>query len=175
MMRGILRLLPPTLLVAALVHLATVWAAPKLVMHLVMDGAASHAGLNHPQHAPKTSAATRFVPLPSPDLLYSTCVIDVSHGAVDVSVTPGDTYLSLSVFDSDTNNVFVASDRTSGGKPIRLRILPPQGDAPVPDGVMGVHVPGTRALLLLRALASTPELAAKSEAARQTLSCAPAV
>ncbi len=174
------RPLVATLLVAIAVHGMAVFAAPRVIMWFVLDGAAKRAGVNTATHAPPVTAANRFVPMPSPDLLYSTCVLDLDHGPINVSVSPGSTYLSLAIFDGDTNNVFVTSDRASAGKPIHLQISsttadPPGAQAPTaPDGVTPVRVTTDRALLLLRALAATPEMAAISDAARHTLTCAPA-
>ena len=167
---------PPVLAALALavaVHVATVLAVPRAVMHVVTSRIAAMVSLNAPLHAPPVGAAEHAVPLPSPDLLYSSCVLDVSNRPVEISVTPGAAYLSLAVFDMRSDNVFVTNDQAAGGKSIRLLIAGP-GQAPVaPSGEVLVRLGSSRGLLLLRGLAATPELARISEQARRTLSCHP--
>ncbi|MEJ0048090.1 MAG: DUF1254 domain-containing protein [Rhodospirillales bacterium] len=168
-MRALTHILLPTLLVAALVHIAAVWAVPRIVMHLVLRATAAQAS---PHHAPLATAANRAIPLPSPDLLYSTCTLDLSAGPALVSVTPGPDYLSLAVFNAATDNVFVANDQTAPGHPIRLLITgPATTPATAPPDITLVHLGSTHGLLLLRALAATPDLQARNEAARRTLVC----
>jgi hypothetical protein len=113
------------------------------------------------------------VPLPSPDLLYSSCVLDVSAGPVLVSVTPGAAYLSLAVFDARSDNVFVTDDGDSGGKPITVLVTGPGQAVAAPAGAVLARLGSARGLLLLRGLAATPALAAVSDQARHSLSCRP--
>jgi uncharacterized membrane protein len=170
-MRRVLRILVPVLLIAGVVHVAAVWAVPRVVMHYVLRGAARRASINAAFHAPPVTARDRAIPLPSPDLLYSTCVLNLAAGPMAVSVQPGSDYLSLAVFDAATDSVFVTNDQAAAG-PIRLLIVGPGATAPtVPAGAKLVRVPTQRALLLLRALGATPELRQRNEAARRTLRC----
>jgi uncharacterized membrane protein len=164
--------LPPVLAVAVLVHVAAVWAAPRVVMALVLHAVAKRAGTSGVFHAPPVTAAARGIPLPSPDLLYSTCTVDFAHGPVAVSVTPGTDYISLAVFDGGTDNVFVADDQTNPGQPIRLILTGPGQAAPAATpGSTVVPVRTRHALVLLRALAATPELLGRAEVARRSFMC----
>lgn len=170
--RPLLRWVLPVALIAAATHLAVIFAVPRVVMRRVMNGVAAHAAPNTPYHAPPATAATRAIPLPSPDLLYSVCALDVSDGPVSVSVTPGAEYLSLAVFDANTDNIFVTNDQQAGGQPISLLILGPASPDPAPRAGRQIVRLGTPSgLLLLRALAATPAQRAVAEAARQTLRC----
>jgi len=172
MMRFFTRSLLPVLLIAAVVHAAAVWAVPRLVMHKVMQAIAAHGGPNTVYHAPPATAAARTIPLPSPDLLYSTCALDLAAGPVEVSVTPGPDYLSLAVFDAATDNSFVTNDENAHGQPIHLLIAgPATPDPSVPAGATLVRPDTARGLLLLRGLAATPELRARNDAARHSLVC----
>ena len=81
-----------TLLATAfIVHLLVVWATPRLIMNRVMNGPAVQAMNMRNQAAflPETDASVRRVVMPSPDLLYSACVFDVSAGPVRVRANPG--------------------------------------------------------------------------------------
>ena len=159
------------LVVAVAVHVATVLAVPRVVMQVVTGRIAAMVSLNTPLHAAPVTAAEHAVPLPSPDLLYSSCVLDVSRGPVEVSVTPEAAYLSLAVFDMRSDNVFVTNDHTAAGKPIELLVAGPGQARLAPGDVAVVQLGSSRGLLLLRGLAATPELARISDQARRTLSC----
>jgi len=167
-------------IVALIVHFMTILAIPRVVMWYVLDGATRIGGVNAAHHPPPVTATRHGIPLPSPDLLYSTCVLDLDSGPVEISVTPGKEYLSLSIFDSNTNNVFVANDQTSHGGAINLFVTsstaqpPGATPPPAPAGYTAVRVSTDRALLLLRALASTPQMQAEADGVRHSLVCAPA-
>jgi uncharacterized membrane protein len=169
--RGLLHIALPVLLVAGAVHVAAVWAVPRVVMHYVLRGAARRAPAGAVFHAPPVTVRDRAIPLPSPDLLYSLCVLDLSRGPVAVSVVPGGDYLSLAVFDAATDNVFVTNDQAAKGA-IRLLIVAADTAVPVvAGGTQVVRVPSRQALLLLRALGATAELRTRNEIARRTLRC----
>ena len=171
-MRVFLRVALPILLIAAAVHVAAVWAIPRLVMYRVLETVAARGGPNMVFHAPPATAASRAIPLPSPDLLYSTCALDLADGPVSVSVIPGQDYLSLAVFDAATDNVFVTNDAAVHGAPIRLLIVgPATPTVEAPAGTVVVRLDTRRGLLLLRGLAATPELRARNDAVRRTLVC----
>ena len=161
------------LAIAAATHLVAIWAVPRVIMRVVIERSAAIAGgPNKPHHPPAVDDKSRWVVLPSPDLRYSTCSLDLSQGPVVVSATPPESYFSLSVFDAVTDNVFVISNATTGSGPIHLVIAGPGTAAPSePAGAKLVTMPTEKGLLLLRALAATPELAAAADKARETLAC----
>ncbi|HEY5237566.1 MAG TPA: DUF1254 domain-containing protein, partial [Rhizomicrobium sp.] len=67
-------------------------------------------------HTARVDAASRAIVRPSPDLLYSDCPYDLSHGPLRVTApVPAGTYWSVSAFDSQTNNFFVLDDREAKG------------------------------------------------------------
>src|SRR6202012_4345865 len=82
--------------------------------------------VNTIHHQNRVDEHSRGVVRPSPDLLYSACPFDLSHGALEVQAeVPPNTYWSASAFDAHTNNFFAINDRTIGGQPLELIILPP--------------------------------------------------
>lgn len=169
-MNRFLRLGLIVLPIAVVTHVAAVWAVPRVIMHMVVTRSAEAAGgFDRAYHPPPIDDKARWVVLPSPDLRYSICALDLADGPVEVTATPPDSYFSLSVFDAATDNVAVVSNGTTGSGPIHLVIA--QEAVPVPAGAHLVTMATTRGLLLLRALAATPEQAAVAEAARRTLDC----
>ncbi|MEO0548865.1 MAG: DUF1254 domain-containing protein [Pseudomonadota bacterium] len=56
---------------------------------------------------PRQTPETQRIVRPSPDLSYSLCRFDVRHGPVFITAPTWDGYGSLSIFNDQTDNVFV--------------------------------------------------------------------
>lgn len=161
------------LLIAAIVHVASLLLLPRLIMlRTVMARSASANTILHP---PRSGARSRTVVRPSPDLLYSICVYDLraAEGAVRVSIHDmPDTYWSVSVFDADTNNFYALNDRQA--KTGAADFLLAESGAPANDGRLPVvTTPTNRGIVLLRILVSDDARTAELDAARRHTRCAP--
>ncbi len=90
---------------------------PHFIMAQAMRKIVRDGGYNVVHHVARADEHSRVVVRPSPDLLYSICPFDLSKGdlRVQAEVPPG-TYWSVSVFDADTNNIFVENDRQAKGR-----------------------------------------------------------
>ena len=176
-MSRLLRRLLPWLLVAAAVHLLAVWALPRVIMWRLSTTATAQerASVYLP---PMTDHTQRRIVMPSPDLLYATCALDVSERPMRIRAdlrTPG--YSSIALYASNSDNHFVLNDRQAAGAPVDLVLIGPQAyaQAPViPHGARTVTAPSPKGLLLMRVLvadyASQKEVV---EAARRSLRCEP--
>ena len=161
-----------TLVVAVGVHALSVMFLPQAIMHVALH---RMGAVNTAHHQTRVNEHSRGVVRPSPDLLYSACPFDLSHGALEVQApVPPDTYWSASAFDAATNNFFVINDHTVGGQPLELILLPP-GRAQEPPHIAGqlvVHAPTTHGLVLFRTLVNDERNFAKIDAARRQATCA---
>ena len=164
-----------TLLVAAIVHGATVLLLPRLIMLRTVAGISKQAAANTILHAPRPNARSRGVVRPSPDMLYSICIYDLgaAGGAVRVSTHDmPDTYWSVSLFDIDTNNFYALNDRqTKAGAADFVLTAPgaPAGSA----GLPAVVPPGNRGIVLFRTLINDESRTAEIDAARRSANCRP--
>ncbi len=98
------------LISAVAAHFATLHLVPSLIMERMQAtmnerGLPTYQWIASPRQSPETQAVVR----PSPDLSYAICRFDVQDGPVMISAPGWDGYGSLSIFDDQTNNVFVAS------------------------------------------------------------------
>lgn len=164
-----------TLLVAAAVHVATVFLLPRLIMLRTVASISKQAAANTIVHAPRPNARSRGVVRPSPDMLYSICVYDLgaAGGAIRVSTHDmPDTYWSVSLFDLDTNNFYALNDRqTKAGAADFLLSAP---GASVGSAGLPVVVPPTnRGIVLFRTLISDESRLAEIDTARQFAACRP--
>jgi uncharacterized membrane protein len=158
-----------TLAVAAIVHLASLYAIPPIVMAQVT---AQMGTPNTIHQGTRPDASSRTVVRPSTDLLYSLCPYDLSRGALLVtSPVPRGTYWSVSVYDADTNNYFVRDDRELRGS-LRLVIYAP-GSAMRAGNGDGVISPTRHGIVIFRTLIDSEAHIAALDAERRQASCTP--
>jgi uncharacterized membrane protein len=161
-------------------HLLAVWAAPRLIMQVLMHGpmAQTMNMQNQAAFPPPVTATSRTVVMPSPDMLYSVCVFDVSMGPVRISALPRlKSYWSIALYASNSDNFFVVNDRTAPDKPVDLWLVSEGGAAAtpsVPAGSQVVVAPSTQGFLLMRVLTGNYDAEKENvEPARRTLKCTP--
>lgn len=138
----------------------TVLLLPHAVNALVMHRISSGRGINIAIPAPRADASARTVVRPSPDLLYTACVFDLSEGPLHITAPVPSSYLSVSGFAADTSNFFALNDSqllpdTQGDKRIDL-LLVRDAAAALPATVSAdtrrIVSPSDRGLVLFRAL-----------------------
>lgn len=154
-----IRLLAAFILVAAGVHAATVWYLPRLAMNTAM-ASFEESGItaNEIVHVPPTDETSRRVVRPSPDLLYSVCMLDLSGGPVRIRAAGWDGYMSLSLFAANTDNVAAFNNSQINGD-ISVTI----GQT----GVTGVALGSERGIALIRRLAADDASMARADAVRR--------
>jgi uncharacterized membrane protein len=115
-------------------------------------------GVNVALPAPRPNARNQKVVRPSPDLLYTACLFDVSARPLQVTAPAQDSYVSLSGFAANTDNFFVINDRQlapgpEGRKRFNVVIRSKTTAAvPLPPGALLIETPTDRGVLLFRSL-----------------------
>ncbi len=177
-MKRVLALLATFAAAAAVGHVGTVVAAPHALMALAMDKL-SHGGevANAFTFMRRTSAQSRAVVRPSPDLAYASCVYDLAQGPLLISAapTPGGGHASISVFASNTDNI-ATYDTIAYPHGVRF-VLALRGE-PLPEKVRATGLPvllspSRKGVILDRRLAPTAAAFALADKARRADSCAP--
>lgn len=90
-------------------HLFVLTSLPSFIMgkaHQTFEaeGIPENMFVATPRQTPQTQRIVR----PSPDLAYAICRFDTTYGPVFINAPTWDGYGSLSIFNSKTDNVFVA-------------------------------------------------------------------
>lgn len=139
-----------TLLFAILVHVVLVSYIPYRAMDVVMNSRFRELPRNTMVPSPPTTVESRNVVRPSPDILYSICMYDVSEKPLlfDLAVPEG--YWSASFYANNTDNFFVINDRQAKAKTVKLLLA--GRDAPLPqvDGAIVVRAVSDKGLALVR-------------------------
>ena len=167
-----------TIVLAVGFHLFFVWRFPYVVMLVVrrVVGSPPNTIIHMPPTVaePKTDRRrrriqlilgafrtpkgqpTRSVVRPSPDLLYSACIYDVSKTALRIRAHIPDTYWSISFFASNTDNYFVTNDRKLGSKDVTFLLVAKGRRVGNAEGALVVEAQSHRGVILLRALVMDP-------------------
>ncbi len=147
---------------------AAAWATPRVIMWVAMDRLADFGGVNRMVHAPPPTHESRTVVRPSPDPAYSICVYDLSDGPIRVVADfPEGVNWSISAYADNTDNFFVANDRTAGAPPQRYVFgLEPLGREVVVS-------PSARGVILMRYHLADPEAITRIDARRANSACQP--
>jgi alkyl sulfatase BDS1-like metallo-beta-lactamase superfamily hydrolase/uncharacterized membrane protein len=167
--------------VAAAVHLASLWALPRLIMARVANGLPLS---NHtPYLPPQIDATSRQIVMPSPDMLYALCKLDLRQGPVTVSAKPlSPDYWSIALYDNTSDHFHVINDRQAAGEAVQLTVSFPSGakaattsGRPAAGPVQTVQASSPDVLVLMRLLMRdrSPETLAQREQDRSTLRCQP--
>lgn len=120
-MRGWMKWMVVTIVVAIVIHLITVIGLPYYIM--LRLASRSKGVINTIYHSPPTTAESRRVVRPSPDLLYSACGYDVSEKPLRIRAAIPDTYWSISFYESNTDNFFVKNDRQVKSKQVEFILV----------------------------------------------------
>jgi uncharacterized membrane protein len=182
------------LAVAVLAHLLTVWALPRLIMREAMTRIGEETSLQAGAQAraqgapsaatgvylpPPTDHTQRRIVMPSSDLLYATCALDLGAGPQRITAqVEHPRYWSVALYGANSDNFFVVNDRkTAEPGRLDLWVVAPGADRAtlaVPAGSKVVEAPSAKSLLLMRLLVSDdPADLESAQRARTSLRCLP--
>ncbi len=140
------------LITGALAHVFVLGGIPGFIMGkahqtFAAQGIPAYQFVASPRQTPQTQRIVR----PSPDLAYAICRFDTTQGPVFINAPKGQSYGSLSIFNSQTDNVFVANlgpESDFSGIEVRRAAANTRPDALALNG---------RGIALIRRLAPTQE------------------
>ena len=153
-MKSWLRWIALTTVLTVGFHLLAVTLFPRVMMALafkrILQGA--DAEINTLIHSPRVTVGSRRVVKPSPDLLYSICVYDVTEKPLRITVPIPATYWSISFYQTNTDNFYVLNDRQAKTDTVDIILTRPDRAVPQIDGAIVVVAPTSKGVFLLRSL-----------------------
>jgi uncharacterized membrane protein len=143
-----------TLALAVVFHLLTVTLFPRVIMAVAIRRILNRSGseISTLIHSPRVTVDSRQVVKPSPDLLYSICVYDVSEKPLRITAPVPDTYWSISFYQTNTDNFYVLNDRQAKSNPVDIVLVGPDMALPHAENVQVVVAPTNKGVFLLRSL-----------------------
>lgn len=159
-------------IVGIVTHILMVWTTPRVVMRSAWSDLVAQYGVNKVGRPALPTAASRDVPLPSPDLLYALCAFDLSKGYLRVTakVPPG--YWSLALYAMNTDATYSVNDKATGQGAVEFLIAPKE--AAIPDTSRGVRVVRARedrGIVLIRTLVPDRANMGDQKAAQDSVRC----
>jgi len=139
-------------LFAVIVHIAVVSYVPYKAMDIVMNQKFKDLPRNTMIPSPPTSADSRNVVRPSPDILYSICMYDVSKKPLLFSCVLPDGYWSASFYADNTDNFFVINDRQAKSKTVKILLVGKSMPAPEAGDAIVVKAQSDKGLALIRVI-----------------------
>jgi uncharacterized membrane protein len=150
----------------------TLLATPYVLMSKAMERIGSRAPVNNFGFGALATADNQPIVRPSPDLVYSTCVFDVSGSPVRINVPPvPGTYWSVSIFDARTDVAKVVSLRDVGDQPVRLVLHHKDSQPKMVPGYAPVALEHDKGIALIRILLNDPARYAEIDAIRRESTC----
>jgi len=152
-----------TILVAVVTNFIMVMAIPYDIMDETMNKKFGALPRNMVFHGQLKTAEDRSVVRPSPDLLYSILLYDVSKNPIRITAKVPESYWSVSFFASNSDNFFVINNQQAESNPVELLLV--GKDKPHPDAgnARVVVAPSERGIVLFRLfitdVQALPELA----------------
>lgn len=165
-----------TLVLAVIVHIMIILGMPYAIMDRAMSRIAVAGATNIALHAPKADALARGMKRPSPELLYSACVFDLSKQPLRITSPVPDSYWSLSLFAANTDNFFVLNDRQAGAA--RVDVILAMDGQNVPERANQGHAPviiapSEMGIILFRTLITSEDRLADLDQLRRKARCTP--
>lgn len=152
------------------IHGAAVLFYPKLMIALVMYITEKRAGgVNQIMHVQIASAKVREVVRPSPDMFYSVCIIDVSSGPVKITTPASKPYTSITVFASNSDNIFAINDQQKVNGNLSVLISGPEQGSARGDKI--VNLPTSKGIALIRYVFADKEHMKEIDKNRQRAKC----
>ena len=163
-----------TLVLAAVLHMVTVWVFPYAMMALVAKKSQKQRGaqINTVFASPPTTPAQRTVVMPSPDLLYSIIGFDLSKGPLHINAPiPPDTYWSIAFYSTNTVNFLTINDRQARTNPLEIVLVPEDSTASVHPNALVVASPSKKGVVLARFLITDNNRLADLIAVQKQMRC----
>ena len=164
------------LLLAGIVHLATVLVLPRMAGQDAYARVSAIAPVNAVVPVPTPTPEKAIMPFMDPAFEVSICRYDLSRGPLKFSVPIGQTYTSVSFYTRSDVAYYAINDRAAGRRVIELDLMTAAQRADLPENEeitaadrLIVTSPTITGLIVIRALAPEPGFVA---AARGVLAAA---
>ncbi len=142
-----------TLILSAIFHVATIKAIPYVVMTVAKKKLMEREkiGVNEVAYKDLITEDERVVIRPSPDLLYSGMIFDVSKAPLMVSASVEEgKYWALNFYDMETNNFGIFDDRKITDGDFKIILAHKDAEIKNPQGYKVLRSPDSTGVMLNR-------------------------
>jgi len=161
-------------ILALLVHILTIYALPSVLMDRAIQNMLVNGPANTVVNHERIGADQRAGQLPNPDLLFSSCVYDVSQGPVKISAPVPVSFWLLSVYGGDGTPVVQLNESQVPGEVASLILVGPDVERNLSREPLKVPVitsPTERGIVVFRTMVNRESNFKYLEAARRRSKC----
>jgi uncharacterized membrane protein len=169
--RGILLWTAGTLILAAGIHHAAILLYPRALISYVSGKIVGKVGKNAFHHGTRPTPKDRIVVLPSPDLIYSSAAFDLTKGPVRITAPLTGSYMSISLYASNSDNFFVMNDQQVKDGKFDIVLARPEDSVPDIPGAQIVRAPSASGIMLIRYFAGEGMRADEIAARQKQITC----
>jgi uncharacterized membrane protein len=166
------------IVLGGIVHLVSVLSLPRIASLDAYSRLAPLTALNAVSPLPVAAPGNTKIPLMDPAFAVAVCRYDLSGGPIKLTVPVSQSYTSVSFYTRSDIAYYAINDRSAGRKVIELDLMTEAQHAEVPDDEevtaadrLIIDSPGTRGLIVLKALAAEPGLMAQAQASLAAATC----
>jgi len=141
-----------TVIFAVNVHIAFVSYIPYKAMDIAMNVRFKDLPRNTMVPSPPTTEQSRKVVRPSPEILYSICIYDVTRKPLLFTYHLPDGYWSASFYADNTDNFFVINDRQTKSKTVDILLVGRETPMPAAGNAIVVRALSDKGLALIRVI-----------------------
>jgi uncharacterized membrane protein len=170
-----------TLILAALVHIVAVLAAPRLAARDALARIAPAAAPNETVPIPQASPAASTFPLADPAMAAAFCRYDLASGPIRIVAPAGRSMSSISFHTRRGVVYYALTDKAAVngaidvvlGRPADVRALAAHDSDEAPSRDLRVVAPDPEGYVMFRVFSEFPSLYPAAEAVAQRLTCKP--
>ncbi len=150
-------------LLGGIVHLATVLAMPRTASQDAYSRLVPLTAVNKMVLLPEPTPKAAVMQLMDPAFATAVCRYDLTSGSIKLNAPVSESYTSVTFYTRDSIAYYAINDRAAGRRAIELDLMTAQQHEQIPEEEdvtaadrLIINSPGTRGLIVLRALALEP-------------------
>jgi uncharacterized membrane protein len=175
----VLLLILAAILLGGIVHLSTVLAMPQAAKQDAYSRLTPLTPVNTMVALATPTAETEVMPFMDPAFATAVCRYDLSSGALKLIAPVSQAYTSVTFYTRKSIAYYAINDRAAGRRTIELDLMTAEQHAEVPEEEdvtaadrLIIESPTTVGLIVVRALASEPDLMPMARQALASATCA---
>ncbi len=166
------------LVLGGIVHLVSVLVLPRVATKDAYSRLEPVTALNATTQLPLAAPDNSLLPFQDPAFATAVCRYDLSAGSIKLAVPVSPAYTSVTFYTNNEIAYYAINDRSAGRRVIELDLMTTQQRAELPEDEdvtaadrLIIESPTATGLILLKALASEPDLMPQARASLNAATC----
>lgn len=166
------------IVLGGIVHLVSVLVLPRVATKDAYSRLAPVTALNATSQLPAAAPDNALLPFQDPAFATAVCRYDLSSGSIKLAVPVSPAYTSVTFYTRNDVAYYAINDRSAGRRVIELDLMTTEQRAELPEDEeitaadrLIIESPTLTGLIMIKALASEPDLMPQARAALAAATC----